>query len=178
MPSSVSSPSAVPASLAKDRLGVWAVMMFAMTAATPLLVVGALVVSAWAGTGVVGYPLAFVLIGIVLAIFAAGYVAMARHVVNAGAFYSYIALGANKALGVGASFVAVLAYNMLQIGLYGLFGFVAQGLFQQHFNWNIKWWVYALVAWAVVALMGALRVDINSKILGILLLAEIVVVVI
>src|SRR5262249_48825843 len=103
---------------------------------------------------------------------------MARHVVNAGAFYSYIALGANKALGVGASFVAVLAYNMLQIGLYGLFGFVAQGLFQQHFNWNIKWWVYALVAWAVGALMGALRVDINSKILGILLLAEIVVVVI
>jgi amino acid transporter len=178
MPPSVNSPSAVSASLAKDRLGVMAVIMFAMTAATPLLVVGALVVTAWASTGVVGLPLAFVLIGIVLAIFSAGYVAMARHVVNAGAFYSYIALGANKSLGVGASFVAVLAYNMLQIGLYGLFGYVAQGLFQQHFSWDIKWYVYALVAWAVVALMGALRVDINSKILGILLLAEIVVVVI
>src|SRR5215467_1476448 len=178
MPSSVSSPSAVPASLAKDRLGVWAVIMFAMTAATPLLVVGALVVSAWAGTGVVGYPLAFVLIGIVLAIFAAGYVAMARHVVNAGAFYSYIALGANKALGVGASFVAVLAYNLLQIGLYGIFGVVAQGFFDEKFDWGLKWYWYALTAWAVVALMGALRVDINSKILGVLLLAELVLVVV
>src|SRR5262249_13126196 len=97
MPTSVSPRTASSASLARNRLGVTAVIMFAMTAATPLLVVGALVVTAWAGTGVVGMPLAFVLIGIVLAIFAAGYVAMARHVVNAGAFYSYIALGANKA---------------------------------------------------------------------------------
>jgi len=177
MPPTVSSPTAVSASLAKDRLGVWSVIMFAMTAATPLLVVGALVVGAWATTGIVGLPFAFIVLGIVLAIFAAGYVAMARHVVNAGAFYSYIALGANKALGVGASFVAVLAYNMLQIGLYGLFGFVAQGLFQERFHWDIKWYVYSLVAWAIVALMGALRVDINSKILGILLLAEVVVVV-
>ncbi|HEU0239852.1 MAG TPA: APC family permease [Micromonosporaceae bacterium] len=178
MSSSVSSPSAVSASLAKDRLGVWAVIMFAMTAATPLLVVGALVVSAWAGTGVVGYPLAFVLIGIVLAIFAAGYVAMARHVVNAGAFYSYIALGANKALGVGASFVAVLAYNLLQIGLYGIFGVVAQGFFQQRVGWDFQWYWYSLVAWLIVALMGALRVDINSKILGVLLLIELVLVVV
>ena len=178
MSPSVNSPSAVSASLAKDRLGVLAVIMFAMTAATPLLVVGALVVSAWAGTGVVGMPLAFVLIGIVLAIFAAGYVAMARHVVNAGAFYSYIALGANKSLGVGASFIAVLAYNLLQIGLYGIFGVVAQGFFDDKFNWGLKWYWYALIAWAIVALMGALRVDLNSKILGVLLFIELVLVVI
>ncbi len=178
MSPSVNSPSAVSASLAKDRLGVLAVIMFAMTAATPLLVVGALVVSAWAGTGVVGMPLAFVLIGIVLAIFAAGYVAMARHVVNAGAFYSYIALGANKSLGVGASFIAVLAYNLLQIGLYGIFGYVAQGFFDEKFNWGLQWYWYALIAWAIVALMGALRVDINSKILGVLLFIELVLVVI
>ncbi|HKD96753.1 MAG TPA: APC family permease [Micromonosporaceae bacterium] len=178
MTTSVSSRSAVSASLAKDRLGVTAVIMFAMTAATPLLVVGALVVSAWAGTGVVGMPLAFVLIGIVLAVFATGYVAMARHVVNAGAFYSYIALGANKALGVGASFVAVLAYNLLQIGLYGIFGVVAQGFFDEKFNWGLKWYWYALIAWAIVALLGALRVDINSKILGLLLLVELVLVVV
>ena len=178
MPPSVSSPSAVSASLAKDRLGIFAVIMFAMTAATPLLVVGALVVTAWASTGIVGMPLAFVVIGIVLAIFAAGYVAMARHVVNAGAFYSYIALGANKALGVGASFVAVLAYNLLQIGLYGIFGFVAQDFFHTKLSWDLKWYWYALIAWAIVGLMGALRVDINSKILGLLLFVELVLVVV
>jgi amino acid transporter len=171
-------PGTVSASLAKDRLGVSAVIMFAMTAAAPLLVVGGLVEAGWAGTGVSGLPLAFVLIGVVLAVFAVGYVAMARHVVNAGAFYSYIALGASKPLGVGASFIALLAYNMLQVGLYGIFGVVAQGFFDEKFSVHASWWVYALVGWAIVALMGALRVDINSKIIGVLLAVEIVVVLI
>jgi len=171
-------PGSVSASLAKDRLGVPAVIMFALTAATPLLVVGGLVESGWAATGVTGLPLAFILIGVVLAIFSVGYVAMARHVVNAGAFYSYISLGASKPLGVGASFVAVLAYNLLQIGLYGIFGVVTQGFFQEKFSINASWWVYALVAWAIVALMGVLRVDINSKIIGVLLAVEIVIVLI
>jgi amino acid transporter len=178
MTPTVSPPSAVNASLAKDRLGVVSVIMFAMTAAAPLLVVGGVVVTGWALTGVTGLPLSFVLVGIVLAIFSAGYVAMARHVVNAGAFYSYIALGLHKTLGVGASFVAVLAYNMLQIGLYGIFGVVAQGLFSDKFGWTFHWWAYSLVAWLVVAICGLLRVDINSKILGVLLAIEIVVVII
>jgi len=171
-------PGTVTASLAKDRLGVPAVIMFAMTAAAPLLVVGGLVESGWAATGVTGLPLAFIIIGVMLAVFSVGYVAMSRHVVNAGAFYSYIALGASKPLGVGASIIALLAYNMLQVGLYGIFGVVAQGFFDEKFNVHASWWVFALVAWAIVALMGALRVDINSKIIGVLLAVEIVVVLI
>src|SRR5262245_28168345 len=131
--------SAVTASLAHDRLGVFSVIMFAMTAAAPLLVVGGVVTTAWAVTGVLGLPLAFVLIGLALAIFSVGYVAMARHVTNAGAFYSYIARGANKTLGVGASFVAVLSYNMLQVGLYGGFGVFADGFFREKFHWDLAW---------------------------------------
>ncbi|HEY1486535.1 MAG TPA: APC family permease [Micromonosporaceae bacterium] len=178
MSTPVQTPSVVTASLAKDRLGVFSVIMFAMTAAAPLLVVGGLVTTGWLATGVIGLPLAFVVIGIALAVFSVGYVAMARHVTNAGAFYSYIARGGSKSLGVGASFVAVLAYNMLQIGLYGGFGFFAQSFFTEKLSWNFHWWAYALVAWLVVALMGALRVDINSKILGCLLAVEVLVVVI
>jgi amino acid transporter len=178
MSSGTSSPSAVSASLAKDRLGVFSVIMFAMTAATPLLVVGGLVVSGWAGFAITGLPLAFVLLGIVLAVFSVGYVAMARHVTNAGAFYSYIALGANKTLGVGASFVAVLAYNLLQIGIYGILGATGSGVLAELFNWDVKWWICALVGWAVVAVMGALRVDISSKILGVLLLLEVLLVIV
>jgi amino acid transporter len=178
MSSPVQTPSVVNASLAKYRLGVFSVIMFAMTAAAPLLVVGGLVTSGWAATGIVGLPLAFILIGIALAIFSVGYVAMARHVTNAGAFYSYIAQGGSKSLGVGASFVAVLAYNLLQIGLYGAFGVFAQGFLTEKLGWNFHWWAYALVAWLVVALMGALRVDINSRILAILLAVEVLVVII
>jgi amino acid transporter len=175
---SATSPAATASSLAKDRLGVFSVIMFAMTAATPLLVVGGLVVSGWAGFAITGLPLAFVLLAIVLAIFSAGYVAMARHVVNAGPFYSYIALGANKTLGVGASFVAVLAYNFLQIGIYGILGVTGSEVLSELFGRDVKWWICALVGWAVVGVMGALRVDISSKILGVLLLLEIVLVIV
>jgi amino acid transporter len=50
------------------------------------------------------------------------FVAMARHITNAGALYAYISRGLGRPLGVGAALVAALAYNMLQVGLYGMFG--------------------------------------------------------
>ena len=53
---------------------------------------------------------------------------MSRHVANAGAFYAYVARGLGKVPGVGAAFVALIAYNAMQIGIYGLFG-VAMGAF-------------------------------------------------
>ncbi len=174
--SHVNRPSVVTASLAKDRLGVFSVIMFSMTAAAPLLVVGGLVTSGWATTGITGLPLAFIIIGIILAVFSVGYVAMSRHLTNAGAFYSYVARGGSKSLGVGASFVALLGYNLLQIGLYGFFGVAAEGYLDYKLNWTLHWWAYALIAWALVALMGALRVDLNSRILAVLLAVEVVVV--
>ena len=54
-------PSVVSQALARDRLGVPSVIMFALTAAAPLMVVGALVSTAWGWVGVTGFPLAFVL---------------------------------------------------------------------------------------------------------------------
>ncbi len=178
MSTSGKTPSVVAASLAKDRLGVFSVIMFSMTAAAPLLVVGGLVTAGWAATGITGLPLAFIVLGIVLAVFSVGYVAMARHLTNAGAFYSYIARGGSKPLGVGASFVALLGYNMLQIGLYGAFGVFTAQYFGSQLNWTLHWWAYALIAWVLVAIMGALRVDINSRILAILLAVEVAVVIV
>ena len=58
----------------------------------------------------------------ILAIFAAGYVAMARHVTSAGAFYAFVSQGIGRVIGVAAALVALLAYSCLQIGLYGALG--------------------------------------------------------
>src|SRR5699024_3146658 len=101
-------------SLAKDRLGVSAVMCFIATAATPMPVVAGVVTTGFATTGLIGIPVAFLAIGALLLLFSIGYVAMARQVRNAGAFYAYIAhLG--RPLGVGAAWVALIAYNALQV---------------------------------------------------------------
>ena len=109
----------VARTLARNRLGVPSVVFFVMSAAAPLTVAAGLVTTGYAVTGVQGIPLAFVVVGAVLAVFAVGYVAMARYVANAGAFYAYVAQGLGRPLGVGAAWVALVAYNALQVGLYG-----------------------------------------------------------
>jgi amino acid transporter len=40
---------------------------------------------------------------------------------------------------------------------------------------RLSWWWYALAAWLLVAILGVLRVDLNGRVLGVLLSAEIAV---
>ncbi|WP_426508700.1 APC family permease [Dactylosporangium sp. McL0621] len=169
-------PSVVSQALARDRLGVPSVIMFALTAAAPLMVVGALVSTGWGVVGTTGFPLAFLIIAVILALFSFGYVAMSRHITNAGAFYSYIAQGLGRPLGVGGAMVALVAYNLLQVGLYGAFGAFLSQLLAEKADVTIDWWVLALVLWLFIAVLGLLRVDVNSKVLMILLGAELIVV--
>ena len=75
-------PSNVSTALAADRLGVPAVVFFVMSAATPLTVVAGVVTTGYAVTGITGLPVAFVVIGAILALFCVGYVSMARRVAN------------------------------------------------------------------------------------------------
>ncbi|MCC5578803.1 APC family permease [Microtetraspora sp. AC03309] len=169
-------PSAVSAALAKDRLGVPSVVFFVISAAAPLMVVAGSVPTAYTVTGVIGVPFAFLMLGAIFTLFAVGYVTMARHVVNAGAFYAYAAQGLGRTQGVATAWVALLAYNALQLGLYGIIGSAAEPLLLDWFGGSPAWWVIALVAWALTGLLGLLRVDVNGKILSVLLVSEIAVV--
>jgi amino acid transporter len=162
--------------LAADRLGVPAVVFFVISAATPLTVVAGVITLAYAITGLLGLPIAFLLVGVLLAVFGVGYVAMSRHVANAGAFYAYIAAGLSRPIGVGAAWVALAAYNLLQVGLYGVIGAAASPLLEQWFGISLSWWVVALTAWAIVGILGLQQVDINGKVLAVLLCAEVAVI--
>jgi amino acid transporter len=167
--------SNVSLALARSRLGVPAIVFFTMSAAAPLMVVAGATTTAYAVTGITSIPVAFLAIAVALAIFSVGYVAMARRITNAGAFYTYIARGLSRTSGTAAAFVAVLAYNALQIALYGGFGVLASGLLEEKFGLKWSWVVCALIAWAIVAALGVLRVDLNGKVLAVLLTAEVLV---
>src|SRR5688572_6530447 len=104
----MSSPAPIQGSLSRDRLGVPAVVFFVMSAAAPLTVVAGVVTTGYATTGATGIPFGFITIAIILAFFAVGYVAMSRHITNAGAFYTYVTHGLGKPLGVGAAWMALL----------------------------------------------------------------------
>jgi amino acid transporter/ribosomal protein S18 acetylase RimI-like enzyme len=162
--------------LAANRLGVASVVFFVVAAAAPLTTAAGGITMGFAVTGVLGLPVTYVVVAVVFAVFAAGYVAMSRHITNAGAFYTYVVHGLGRVPGVGASFVALLAYNAMQIGLYGLFGAALSGLLATLFGVSVQWWVCALIGWAVIAVIGVLRVDVNSRVLAVLLVAECVMV--
>ena len=72
-------------------------------------------------------------------VFAVGYVAMSRQHTSSGAFYAYIAKSMGGKAGGAAAFVALLGYNAMQIGLYGLFGVATAGFIQATFNITIAW---------------------------------------
>jgi amino acid transporter len=167
--------SNVTLALARSRLGTIGLMLFVLAAVAPLTVVAGGATTAFAITGSLGIPLSYVVVAFILALFSVGYVAMSRYIVNAGAFYTYIAHGLGRVCGVSASFVAVLAYNLMNVGLYGGFGAVLADLLATRLGVHAAWWVYALGGCAVVALLGVLRVDLNGLVLGVLLLAEITV---
>ena len=168
----------VSRTLASNRLGVPAVVFFVISAATPLTVVAGVVTTGFAVTGIIGLPIAFVAMALLLALFSVGYVAMSRHITNAGAFYTYVTHGLGRPAGVGAAWMALFAYNALQVGLYGIIGAAAAPLIADWFGIEVSWWVIALVAWAIVGTLGVLRVDINGAVLAVLLLTEIAIILI
>jgi amino acid transporter len=162
--------------LARDRLGVPAVLFFVLAGVAPLTVAAGVIPTAYQTTGLTGIPAAFLVIAVILGLFATGYVAMTRHITNSGAFYAFISRGIGRTVGVAAALVALLSYSFLQVGLYGAFGPNAASDAAIHLHVHAPWWAWALGAWAVITVLGLLRVDITGRVLGVLLCAEIIVI--
>ena len=153
--------------LKENSLGVPSIFFYIIAAASPLTVVVALYpIIIGSGNGV-GMPGAFVIAAVVLMIFAVGYVAMSRHVTNAGAFYAYVTLGLGRIPGLGSAFLAIFAYNAIQAGLYGGFGYYASELINPRLGIQIPWWVYAFGALVLCLGLGVQGVHSGAKVLGV-----------
>ncbi|MGW2582533.1 APC family permease [Streptomyces virginiae] len=164
--------------LRADRLGTAGLLLSVLAASAPLMVVAGVMPTTFGVMGIVGQPLLFVILGAVLALFSVGYAEMSRHVHNAGAFYAYIARGLGPTAGAGASLVALVAYSAMQVGVFGILGFEISGLFATDLDIELAWWIPALLAVAVTGALGWLKIDLNAKVLGVLLLVECVLVVV
>jgi amino acid transporter len=162
--------------LRRTALGVPDIVFFIVAASAPLTVVAGGVASTYLITGNAGVPLLFLVLGAVLALFVTGYAAMSHHITNAGAFYAYVSKGIGKVAGVGTSFVALIAYNSMQIGILGLFGAVFSGFMLDKTDIDFAWYTWVFIAIAIIGVLGWLRVDLNAKVLAVFLTAEILVV--
>ena len=160
--------------LAANRLGIAGIVFFVVAAAAPLVgMTGAVPVAIVLGNGAAA-PGAYLAVGIVLLLFSVGYAAMTHRVTNAGAFFAYIGRGLGLVAGVGSAFVSLLAYLTIQLAIFGFFGGVAAVQLEAELGIDLSWWVWALLAWAVVLALSILRVDIGAKFLGVLMTIEVI----
>ncbi|GLR09346.1 amino acid transporter [Mixta theicola] len=111
-------------------------------------------------------------------VFSVGYIAMSRYVSNSGAFYTYISKGLGPNWGASASVLALIAYFSIQTAIVSMLGFFTQLFLEQHFGLSIAWWILSICLAALAWILGIKRVEIGGKILGVLMLAEVIIVLI
>lgn len=161
----------------RGAIGVPGIVFMVLAAAAPLTTVaGSLPVMIATGNGA-GAPLAYIVAALVLLVFSVGYAAMSRSVTDTGAFYAYVRKGLGSAPGVGAAGLALLAYTTIQAALYGLAASTLEGLIVSYGGPDIDWWIWALVLMVIVGSLGYRSINLGAKVLGVLLVAEIVLVV-
>jgi amino acid transporter len=174
----VPAPGTESAKLHRRALGVPDLVFFIVAASAPLTVVAGGQAATYLVTGNRAVPFMYIPLGIVLVLFTVGYAAMSRYIANAGAFYSYIAHGLGRVAGVGAAFVALIAYNGMQVGIQGLFG-VALGAFMAGaLGIVLPWWAWCFIFTAIIAILGVLQIDLNARVLAVALTLEVLVLVV
>ncbi len=160
--------------LRRGRLGVGGIVFFVVAAAAPLVgMTGAVPVAIVLGNGA-AVPGAYVAVGLTLVLFSFGYGAMSHRVTNTGAFFAYVGRGLGIGPGVGSAFVSLVAYIAIQLAIYGFFGAVMSGEMEAKAGIALDWWVWSLLAWALVTGLSLFSVDVGAKVLGVLMLLEVI----
>ncbi|MEV6299859.1 APC family permease [Actinoplanes sp. NPDC051861] len=171
-----STPAAVESNfsraLARDRLGPFAIGSAIASSVAPLTVVTLVVPTAVASTGLIGVPIAIGAVAALLFVFVVGYLAMARRIPNAGAFYAYVAHGVGRPAGVGTAWFALATYTCFQLCCYGGLGAMGAPLASRWIGFDVPWFVLAFAAWALVAVLGASEVKVSEKVMVVLVVAE------
>ena len=169
---SVSIPVNSSMELKRGALGVGFIIFFVISAASPLSVIaGGFPIGIMLGNGA-GTPALLILALLVLLAFSVGYTTMSRHLTNAGGFYAFTSRGLGGLAGGAAAVLAMFAYNILQIGLYGMFGGVVSGTMESVFGLVLPWWTYSLMAMASIAILGYRKIDLSARVLSIVVIAE------
>ncbi|MDJ0344458.1 APC family permease [Streptomyces sp. H10-C2] len=159
--------------LKPNSVGLLGVLFMALANAAPVTAMaGNLPIVIGSGNGI-GAPAGFVFVTVVLTLFTVGYVAMARHITAAGAFYGYVSHGLGRLAGMAAGMLAVLAYVVFEASLVGIFAYFAKTVVQTQFHIDLPWLVYALVMIAVTAALSHFDLDIAAKVLAVFLVGEV-----
>lgn len=158
-------------------LGVTAIVFMVVAAAAPLTVVGGVMPLGFTLGNGLGFPVMYIFASAVLTLFSVGLSQMARVVPKAGAFYTYIRHALGDVAGTAAAFIAVVAYICAPIGTAAYIGVQFDIVVTNFGGPAIPWWGYSAVIIAVVGVLGYRSIDLTARVLGIMLVGEVLVVV-
>ena len=166
------SDTTVHTQLRRNALGVAGIVFLVLAAVAPLtgiVVVASLVIALGNGGGA---PVSFFIVAAVLLLFAVGYAQMSKQLVSAGGFYAFVVKGLGRTGGLVAGFIATLGYNFFVVGTIGTSGFFMQIVIADLTGFNLHWYVWGLASIIVSFVMARQGVDFSSKVLGVSLVLE------
>ncbi|OPX12928.1 APC family permease [Mycobacterium sp. AT1] len=139
-------------------MGTMTLALMVVAMASPVgVVVGTVPLMLGVGNGI-GTPGAFVLVGVVLVIFAFGYAAMAQALPSAGGFFGFIRAGLGGRAGLSAGFVATTAYAVITVFVAALLSYFVSTFFRTRFGLDLDWVVWGVGLVVVAALLMFLGV--------------------
>lgn len=178
-PESVSTLSIAPSDQAPDRLsgnlGTTSLVLSVLAFSAPIVTVSGFIAFTILFGGITA-PVAFLVATAVLSVFAVGFTTMTKHIPRPGAFYAYVTTGLGKIVGLGGAYLAIVSYAVILTGLYCFTGITVTSLIQSFHGPATAWWVWSLVAFALVSTLGYFHVELSAKVLSVVMVLEVVVV--
>lgn len=161
--------------LKKNAVGVIDIVFFVLSAQAPLTgIVGVSAIAIALGNGA-GFPITYVIVGIVMLVFAVGFTTMTRYVPSHGGFSSLVEAGLGLRAGIVSAWLALLTYSAIQAAMYGLISVTAAGMLEGFFGIQVPWYVVFFVVLALIWLLGSRNVKMGANILIVLVALEILI---
>ncbi|WP_431878112.1 APC family permease [Amycolatopsis sacchari] len=171
-PVAVAEPAPHHGRLAAGALGLPSVLFCIVTGAAPLTAMLFNVPVAVQGGGYAA-PAAFLLATVALTVFSVGYIAMSRRVTSAGGFYTFVTRGLGRVVGVGSGVLIALCYIVFAASVIGVMGYFAATGVESWTGVRIPAWGYMIAGLAVMTLLAWFHIELTSKVLGVLLISEV-----
>lgn len=159
------------------NLGVPGIVLMVVAAAAPITVVVANFPIILMESQNIGAPLMILVATIILLLFSVGYAWMTQHVPDAGAFYSYVDRGLGRRAGLGTAAIALLSYVLLTVSMTCYLGVQTGNLIALWTGVQLPWWLISVAAILIVGALGYRQIDLSAKVLGVVLVLEVIAVV-
>jgi amino acid transporter len=154
------------ARMRRGQIGVPGMVFMALAVTAPLTAMASNIpisIGLGAGLSTLGWLL---VIGMLLAVYTSGYIALSRQVVSPGAYHAYVSYGLGTGFGAAVAYMASITYNLACAGMIAATGFFADLTLSVHAGLDLPWAAYSFAALVVVGLLGHFGVDVASKVTG------------